>query len=167
MFKIQHIKKEMTGCAPHIQSGPTKKLSDQEMHQWAFDRMKYDLDVDSKIVTNLSIKTLGFQDVNNERYVTFLVEYDQEVWTGSRSGVTAVYKQIIKKDALTSDTLYREWDDGYRYVRRRIPEAVHRIGCYCCSPDGPDLESNTHILFNGDLEITYTVDWDFCKDEHI
>lgn len=110
--------------------------------------------------------------VPNEDINGFDVHYEQQLYCGPEIGVVEVHKRVISKDLIDppynkdqSDAINKFLDVGRVWVQVRMPSVISRVGCNCCYPDGPDLTTTRRTLDNGDLEVTYVVDFDFKKDE--
>lgn len=179
MYSYVPFKQQISQTAPWVSTGSTgHALTEPERYQWAFKYLVMDLDIDRKIIRDLKI-TLSRSEDYEQAYSNssrkdqmtrywFDVSYEQEVWTGPWEGSQVVHKRVIDKaiqetvsvDAF-NDICRREMDAGMEYVRKRIPSAVHRVGCICCYGSGPDLMSCYDIAPNGDLNIIFQVDFDF------
>jgi hypothetical protein len=100
--------------------------------------------------------------------LTFDVKYKFREYTGETYGNILVHKRIIQKEALdkSPDSFSREIDNGFQFVKTFIPRAIHRVGCYCCYGDGPNLEQESKKLKNGDTEISFYVDFNFNVEDY-
>ena len=182
MYTYKPIRDTIVKTAPWASGSTGHALSETERYQWALNSLRLDLRLDEKMIRNLQIKLNRFEDydqiycnsskVDKCRRFWFDVSYEQELWDGPRLSCQIVHKRIIEKaiEAQTTPEAFdviwrREIDQGMLFVQKRIPEAVHRVGCNCCYGDGPDLMSQISRLPSGDYEIAYSVDFDFVMPE--
>jgi hypothetical protein len=71
------------------------------------------------------------------------------------------------RETLESQVIERELKMARAYCDKKYPEAVRRVGCYCCYPDGPDLEiMMPSKQADGSMVIECYVDYDFKKSDY-
>lgn len=81
--------------------------------------------------------------------------YSYREYTGPREGNIMVYSVPTKEEYASRG----EYDAALDYVATVLPEAVRRVGCYCCYGDGPDIETKNYrqtleVWVNFDFDIT-------------
>lgn len=76
-----------------------------------------------------------------------------------------VHKRFVPKE-LAESCLAREEAAAVAYCRRKYPEAIHRVGCYCCYGDGPDLDINYVWQEDGSCIIECDIDFDFSLEDY-
>jgi hypothetical protein len=98
------------------------------------------------------------------------LEFEYRHYTGSREGTVEVHKRtvsgILEKSNNFNEIYDREIKAGFEFVKSILPEAIQRVGCYCCYGDGPDLTCNLSKDDNGNFVMTYVVNFDFDASEY-
>jgi hypothetical protein len=107
------------------------------------------------------------KEVDQMVKLKFEVSFDHLEYVGPTDGIVPVHKRIISQSLSDNqEILSMEQRAGFRFVERFLPNAVNRVGCYCCYGDGPNLDIKIETLDNGDLEIIYEVDFDFDASDY-
>lgn len=172
----------------------TRHVQEIHVQQWKLDEYrkdpaklqslairchKHDLKNRHGAITQLAIRLIdekevvqtyqgGSQEILME--LKFDCSYSYLEYTGSREGIVTIHRRLLSKEALaiSQEIIWKEFDQGYAFIGTFLPEAVRRVGCNCCYGGGPDLTATSNYLDNGDLEILFTVDFDFDEeaDDH-
>lgn len=144
-----------------------------ELQALAVDCLKCDLNRQYGRVANFSwvlvSETPKKQPYSGDDLVELeiLCEFTHREYIGPRHGTVLVHQRVIQKDVISNETVNREYDNGYKFVETIIPEAIRRVGCYCCYGDGPDLNSSSEQLPNGDLVLKFSVNFDFDRSDYV
>lgn len=108
------------------------------------------------------VNTIGSYKVFD---VEFKAKFKERYWNGVRKGNQLVHIRRIDIPTPNDDIIRHEEEMGRKFIERILPEAVYRLGCICCYPDGPDLDIRYNTVNSKYFDIEYWVDFDFKKDE--
>jgi hypothetical protein len=92
-----------------------------------------------------------------------IVTFEHEKWIGDKSGTKIILVQKIPK--IDNESFHKLYKEILNRANSLVPEAVHRVGCYCCHGPGPNLETKIEENDN-EITLTVSVDFDFDASEH-
>lgn len=131
---------------------------------------KQEIEIEHYLVLKYLPK-VSYEEKDGLLHIDIEVSYNYRRYIGSRTGNQLVHKRIINKEVLKqaklpNDIIFREIDFGYNFVKSFLPEAVKRVGCMCCSGDGPDLDTEIDDSDPKQLIINFYVDFDFKLEDY-
>lgn len=146
----------------------------ERMRRLALDSTRLDVERSVGLIlspkVDMQVKEVVLENGKPALNLVTEIKYKHREYTGSREGTVVVHERVISSKVMQMPTageaLNREAELGHRFVASFLPEAVRRVGCYCCYGDGPDLECEYQHQKDGSLKMVWTVNFDFRVEDY-
>lgn len=147
----------------------------ERLRQLALDSTRLDIERSVGLTLSpkidLQVKEVLLEDNKPALNIITEIKYQHRKYTGPRKGTVIVYGRVISSKVMerpeAGEVLNRELESGDRFVASFLPEAVRRVGCYCCYGDGPDLNCEYRPQKDGSVKMIWTVNFDFRVEDYL
>lgn len=106
-------------------------------------------------------------DIEEMITISAEIEFMHNEYTGPKIGKVLIHSRKIEKPLQENKELFnKEINHGKLFIKGIVPEAIYRIGCYCCYGDGPNIEIEYDDSDEKYFIINYYIDFDFNANEY-